>query len=244
MNENTPPVLPPATPVAPPFPPLGQGAGDTDPIPNLMAAVESVLRQPRRVFFHLRQSGAGRIVLALFGLSVVCSLAYGLVIGSFSMGVQLLWAPAKVAGGLVFSALICLPSLYIFACLSGSQARLLEIVGLLAGMLALSMVLLIGFAPVAWLFSQSTRSVCWMGSLHLLFWLVATCFGLKFLYDGFAHSRPTSTAGLSTWMVIFVLVVLQMTTALRPILGKADTLLPQEKKFFVTHWLDCARAGE
>jgi hypothetical protein len=39
--------------------------------------------------------------------------------------------------------------------------------------------------------------------------------------------------------VIFVLVVLQMTTALRPILGKADTFLPTENKFFVSHWGDC-----
>jgi len=29
-----------------------------------------------------------------------------------------------------------------------------------------------------------------------------------------------------------------MTTALRPILGRSDTFLPREKKFFVAHWLD------
>lgn len=240
MNDQTPPILP-TRPDAVAPPPLGQSVGDTDPIPNVMAAVEAVLRQPRRVFYHLRQPGAGRVILALFGLSLGCCLVYGLVAGSFSMGEQLLIAPIKMAVGLLFSALICLPSLYIFACLSGSQARLTEVIGLLAGLLTLSMLLLIGFAPVAWLFSQSTQSICWMGSLHLLFWFIATCFGLKFLYDGFAHSRPASLSGLQTWMVIFILVVLQMTTALRPILGTADTLLPTEKRFFLAHWMECVR---
>jgi len=103
-------------------------------------------------------------------------------------------------------------------------------------LLMLMTILLIGFAPVAWLFSQSTKSVTWMGALHLVFWLIATFFGLRFLENGFSHSKARSTAGLNTWIIIFVLVAMQMTTALRPIVGKADTLLPTDKKFFVTHW--------
>ena len=47
-----------------------------------------------------------------------------------------------------------------------------------------------------------------------------------------------SAAGLNTWIVIFVLVVLQMTTALRPIVDTAETFLPDKKKFFLTHWTD------
>jgi hypothetical protein len=99
--------------------------------------------------------------------------------------------------------------------------------------------LLIGFAPVAWLFSQSTESVVWMGALHLAFWFIATFFGLRFLENGFAHSKARTTAGLNTWIIIFVLVVVQMTTALRPIVGTASTFLPEKKMFFVTHWGNC-----
>ncbi len=43
-------------------------------------------------------------------------------------------------------------------------------------------------------------------------------------------------------MVIFVVVMLQMRTALRPLIGKAGTFLPVEKKVFVSRWLDCVRA--
>jgi hypothetical protein len=97
-------------------------------------------------------------------------------------------------------------------------------------------VLLIGFAPVAWLFSQSTESVVWMGVLHLAFWLVSTLFGLRFLENGFSHTQARSSVGLNVWIIIFILVAVQMTTALRPIVGKASTFFPTEKKFFVTHW--------
>jgi hypothetical protein len=34
-----------------------------------------------------------------------------------------------------------------------------------------------------------------------------------------------------------------MTTALRPIVGTADAFLQQEKKFFVTYWGECLKAG-
>jgi hypothetical protein len=161
------------------------------------------------------------------------------VVGTFSGGQQLWIAPVKIAAGLMISALICLPSLYIFTCLSGSHARLSEIFGLLAGMLMLTTMLLIGFAPVAWIFSQSTESLAWMGALHLIFWFIATIFGLRFLEAGFSQSNARSHAGFHTWVVIFLLVAVQMTTALRPILGTADTFFPTEKKFFLAHWGDC-----
>src|SRR5256885_11130618 len=53
--------------------------------------------------------------------------------------------------------------------------------------ISLTTVLLIGFAPVAWVFSESTKSLPAIGALHLIFWLIATYFGLRFLHAGFAH---------------------------------------------------------
>ena len=40
------------------------------------------------------------------------------------------------------------------------------------------------------------------------------------------------------WSAVFLLVTLQMTTSLRPILGRSETRLTQEKKFFLQHWGD------
>jgi hypothetical protein len=258
-NNYTPPPLPPnfpagnptgqATPTTPPPPlrgprPLGDEPAERVPITNAIGVIDAILRQPRRVMFQLRQPDAGKLISLMLFVSIICSLVYGVVVGTFSGGQQYWIAPAKISMGLMISALICLPSLYIFTCLSGSQARLLEIFGLLSGLLMLMTILLVGFAPVAWIFSQSSESLYWMGTLHLIFWFIATFFGLRFLEGGFSHSQARSHAGFYTWVIIFLLVAVQMTTALRPILGTADTFLPQEKQFFLSHWGDCIKLSE
>jgi hypothetical protein len=242
MNEidpSLPPLIPSGFRPSPPLMVLGDNPKERQAIPNIVVLVEALLRQPRRVLYQLRQPGSGRLIAGMILVSLVCSLIYGVVAGTFSMGTQLWAAPIKIAGGLLITAMICLPSLYIFSCLSGSEASLAEICGFGAGLLMVMTILLIGFAPVAWLFSQSTESLAWMGAFHLFFWFVATIFGLRFLEAGFAHSKARSRVGLFTWMIIFLLVAMQMTTALRPILGKADTFLPASKKFFLVHWSDC-----
>lgn len=256
MNENIPPVIPTsdaaqkvANAIAAPAPtpahgerPLGENPAERAPVTNAFAAVEALLRQPRRLLYQLRQPGAGGLIVQMLLVAAVCALVYGFVAGTFSGGTQLWAAPAKIAGGLLVSAAICLPSLFIFTCLSGAQARLAEVCGLLAGLLMLMTILLVGFAPVAWIFSQSTESLAWMGALHLAFWLVATIFGVRFLKNGFVHANARSQAGVNVWIVIFLLVALQMTTALRPILGTSKTFFPTEKQFFVAHWFDCLKA--
>ena len=221
--------------------PLGEHPSERIPIRNAIEAVDAILRQPRRVIFQLRQPDAGKLIGLMLFVSVICCLVYGVVVGTFSGGEQLWVAPVKVTAGLIISAIICLPSLYIFTCLSGSQAKFMEIFGLLAGLLMLMTILLVGFAPVAWIFSQSSESLAWMGTLHFAFWFVATIFGLRFLESVFSHSQARSRAGFATWVIIFLLVAIQMTTALRPILGKSDTFLPKEKQFFLGHWANCLK---
>jgi hypothetical protein len=245
MNYPVPPqIAPQHSPGNPVRPPLGEASGDCDPVSGSVTVIEAILRQPRRILYQLQQPGPGGLILRMLFLTTICSLVYGVIVGTFSGHDQLWIAPLKVAGGLLVSGLICLPSLYIFACLSGSQARLVEICGLICGLLLLTAILLIGFAPVAWLFSQSTDDYKWMGTLHLVFWGVATVFGLRFLESGYSHSHARSNPGLATWVVIFTLVVLQMTTALRPIIGTADTFFPPKKQFFVSYWYDCLMSGQ
>ncbi len=252
MNENNPapPIIPPGDaaqklnekistpPLSSAARQLGDDAAERVPITNAFTAIEALLRQPRRLLFQLRQPGAGKLIAQMFFVAFICATVYGVVAGTFSGGSQLWIVPAKIALGLFISAAICLPSLYIFTCLSGAQSRLAEVSGLLAGLLMLMTILLVGFAPVAWIFSQSTESLAWMGFLHLLFWLVATLFGVRFMKNGFSHANAKSQAGVNVWIIIFLLVALQMTTALRPIIGKSDTFFPAEKKFFLGHWFD------
>ena len=219
--------------------PLGEYAEDTRELGHISAVVEAMLRYPRGIFFHLRQSDSSKLIVRLAVIALVGSLIYGGIVGSFSGGAQLWVAPAKISLGMIFTAFICLPSLYIFACLGGSRAQFHEVIGLLAGQLALTTLLLIGFAPVAWIFSRSTESAVGMGALHLLFWLVSVAFGARLLKTGFATFGIQTHAGIHVWLVIFLLVVMQMTAALRPLIGDSDTLLAKDKKFFLTYWFEC-----
>ena len=238
MNDPIPPTIP--TPSLLPQPILPPPE-DVRPVTGMINAIECMLRQPGRVFRQLSAPDARAVILALTGIGLGAALVYGFVMGTFSGGAQLWAAPVKLAAGLVLSALICLPSLYIFSCLGGSTARLSEVTGLLAGLVALMTILLIGFAPVAWVFSQSTESLVMMGALHLVFMLVAVGFGLRFLFEGFARLAGRSSDVLKLWALVFMLVLLQMSAALRPLIGTSGTFLPEEKKSFLAHWGDNIR---
>jgi hypothetical protein len=233
VNMNAPDAAPPSPPPLLP--------DESDRIINFRGAIDAMLRQPARVTNQLRRGGKPWLVATYALVTVLAGVIYGLVIGMFSGGDQLWVAPVKVATGFLLSAAICLPSLYIFSALAGSTAKFGEVCGLVAAMIALMTVLLIGFAPVAWVFSQSTSSVSAIGTLHLVFWMVATYFGLRFLNIAFG-SLTDKTGGLSVWILIFILVMLQMTTTLRPLVGIAPTFLPTEKKFFLMHWHDSMKS--
>jgi hypothetical protein len=122
--------------------------------------------------------------------------------------------------------------------LGGLEARLIQIVGVLSAVLALVGVLLLGFAPVMWVFSASTESIQFMGLLALAFWMIAVIFGARLLHTLAKVLGLKSSTYLTTWVLIFLMVTLQMSTSLRPILGTAQTLLPTQKQFFLEHWFE------
>ena len=72
-----------------------------------------------------------------------------------------------------------------------------------------------------------------MGFLALIFWIIGLYFGFRLLFAASTHLGMDSSQYLRVWMGIFVLVTLQMSTALRPLIGTAPTTLPTQKKFFL-----------
>ncbi len=204
--------------------------------PSIRIWIEALLRQPRGLAADDAAGGA-RAFISFVAIALVSLLVFGVVLGTFAYHEQLWAAPVKLVAGTFFAALICFPSLYIFASLAGAEVSLNRLASLLGGMLALSGMLLLGFAPAVWIFTQGTSSFGFMGFLALGAWLVATAFGLRFLFGalrvhGAGHGLP-----LTIWAVIFLLVGLQLTTTLRPILGRSDRFFTPEKKFFLQHWV-------
>src|SRR3954463_11571921 len=206
--------------------------------------IEALLKYPGQIIHELQFKWRSELAIWFMVFAVAGMGLYGLVIGSFAGGAQFWIAPAKLALGTVLSVLICLPSLYIFACLSGIDAHLRTVTGVFFASVGLGALLLVGFAPVAWIFSQSSDSVVFMGALHLTLWAIGIYFGLR-LVRGMSQllSGRTGTQ-LRLWGLIFVVVCLQMTTTLRPIIAPGKTFFPTEKKFFLANWAEALGGTE
>ena len=210
------------------------------PLPDkldLKSLFEALLRRPHALIPRLAEPDHG--ATGKFAMMALISiLLFGFVLGCFAKHAQLWAAPAKITAGLVFSGLICFPSLYIFATLAGARVAISQLAACLAGALALAGLLLLGFAPAVWIFAESTDSFGFMGTLAIGSWIIAVFFALRFLKSVIFATGGTQKGPLTIWSSVFLLVTLQMTTSLRPILGRSELLLTQEKKFFLQHWFE------
>lgn len=203
-------------------------------VTSFHTAIEALLRNPLDLLKVLPEKQ--RLILPLLLLAIFSAGVLGLVFGSYSAGTQLWAAPLKVGGGLLLAALICFPSLYIFSCLANSPLRLGGMAAAYLCFLALLGLLLIAFAPILWIFTQSSNSLPFVGFLALVVWLLSFLLASGLLRK--ITRRGHSAWQVHLWLLIFLTVTLQMSTALRPLLGTSQTFLPQEKKFFLTHWVE------
>lgn len=197
-----------------------------------------LLKKPLSVIYEINQ-GSSKPLNTLLVISLASLTIFGLVLGMFSSGTQLWAAPVKIIGGIFFSGLICLPSLYIFGALGGIDAKVQDTVGLMLTFLSITSLLLVGFAPVVWLFSTSSNSLVFFGFLSLAIWLVCLVFGLRVINRASLSMGGGKGNHLHVWALIFMMVTLQMSTTLRPIIGTSDHFFNlKEKRFFLHHWLE------
>ncbi len=238
MNpESTPPPVPQASPS-----PASVAAPTVMKIEPMQAPVsfpnviEALLKHPGQLIHSSQQSGSGVPARLALG-SLLCLTIFGLLLGTFSGGNQLWAAPLKITVGMIVAVIICFPSLYIFSALDGLNARVHQIASIVLGMVALTSLLLLGFAPVIWVFSSSTDFLGFMGFLVLGFWIIGLFFGTRLLTSAVQALGSETSGYLKIWVAIFTIVTLQMSTSLRPLIGTSDTFFPEKKKFFVQHWL-------
>jgi hypothetical protein len=198
---------------------------------------EALLRRPQALVQRLAE-GKHNATTCFLGIAILSFLLFGVVLGCFAKNEQLWAAPLKITSGMLFAGLICFPSLYIFSTLAGARVSIAQLSACLSGALALAGLLLLGFAPAVWIFAESTNWFGFMGALGIGAWLIAVLFALRFLKAAVIATGGTQSGPLTIWCGVFLLVTLQMTTSLRPILGRSEFLLTQEKKFFLQHWSD------
>ena len=211
-------------------PPLETGA------PVSGNVIDLLLRNPDALFERFDGPEGPKALASLTAIALAGHFIYGFVVASFAGGMQWWAAPLKILCGFSLSAAICFPSLYILICLSGARARTLQVAGILLSLLALSAVFLAGFAPIAWIFSQSSNLVSFIGPVHLLVWLISIFGSTRVLFLGMKHWNAERTGWAGLWILVLLITALQMATVLRPIVGPATRLFEPERQFFLEHW--------
>ncbi|MDA7888211.1 hypothetical protein N9A86_02360 [Akkermansiaceae bacterium] len=204
---------------------------------SVLHLVDSLLKSPGKLIAQIRDGKESPGMVAKFLLLSLLGLGlFGFVLGSFSWGEQLWWAPLKVVVGLGLSGLVCLPGFYVYAALSGASVSIREGTRFLMAAMGLMSILLVGFVPVLWVFSRSSDTESFFGFLALVIWLVSFSFGARFLFRVLGIAGGTKKAPLAIWLGMFLLVTLQLSTTLRPLIGTSEKVFTSEKRSFLVHW--------
>jgi hypothetical protein len=208
---------------------------------NVLGTLDELLRQPEAGFARARAGAPVRAwSLRVIAGALGCWSLYGAGSGFFAGGWQIalaaLKAPLIVAG----SALLCVPSLYVFGLLAGAPLTRARFAVTLTGFVGMPALVMAGLLPIEWLFSVSTQSLAFVVWLHLALWTIAMVFGTRFL----RAAMPEVPAGaLMLWVVLFCLVSFQVTTFMRPTLWREpnEAVLAQGKLFFLDHFKQALR---
>jgi hypothetical protein len=203
---------------------------------GLGALLDALLRHPARVLGAVREGGA---TPRLFVIGAIGLAAAGFAMSTWSGGPQLVLVPLKLAALALITSLVCMPSLHVLSALSGGAQPVRETVGAMSMGVALTSVLALALAPIAWVLSAATSSVALAGTLYLSVFLIAAGFGLGLVRRALATSAGTTVRGLGAWSVMFVVVALQLATTLRPLVGGFDGFWLHDRTFFLAHFIDC-----
>lgn len=204
---------------------------------GLFSVFESIIKSPGKILYEISNAANSfKIIVFLIFIYLLSMTVFGAINGLFSGGFQILYSAVKYPLGLMLSALICFPSLYIFLSLTGIDISIKDIFGIFLMSLTLIAVIFLGFAPVLWIFSQSTNSIFFMGFLNMVFLSIAIFFGFRLQKRSLLFLAQKNNHYLTIWFIIFILVVFQMTATLRPLIGSSDYFLTTDKLFFLEYW--------
>lgn len=222
-------------------PPLSEEPSSTEGNePAGRNALADLLKAPLSVVRRIQDDKALPQLAAQFLFwGLVFHGIYGFAMGLFDSSGAGLMTAGKAPLIALFSLLLCLPSLYVFSCVSGMSISVTQALALAGSILAMTGLLLLALTPVTWLFSVSTSSLPFMVVVNMLAWCIAVGFALRFVGIMTRYRNAKTASGLKWWLFIYIVVSLQMTTTLRPLLSRSETgWRSTEKKFFLAHFKD------
>ena len=207
--------------------------------------IADLLRDPGAFVAEAKEAGGfGRLVAFLATLTLVGTSLFGFALGAFvnAPGAFADWRVValdglKLPGIVAFAFVLCYPTLYVFACISGSRLSAARLLGLGLVSTATLGCLLAALAPILWLFAVSTESIGFIVIFASTLGAFALAFASRPFGQAVAKGVVASAAGLKVWFAIFIIVALQAITLVRPMLTAADAPRePEGKCFFLRHF--------
>ena len=179
----------------------------------------------------------GRLISFLILLTLGGFGIFGLVTGFFVDWSVALLDMVKMIGVVMFGFALCLPSLYVFMCISGVVLSFSRIVTVGLVVTAMMGCVMGALSPVIWLFSASTACLSFFLMILLFAGSVSVGFGVLPIKRAYMAGVFSGCAGLYSWLTILVVVMLQCITLMRPMLSPiGDGATPQGKQFFIQYF--------
>ena len=165
-----------------------------------------------------------KVALASFALTALGGLGLGAAHGPLQAVASAVKLPLINLGAL----LICLPTFYIFAALQGSRLGLDKILRMFAVGLGLRGAVLAGLAPLLIFFSSVGSPYGFVLLAGGLAFGMAEIGFMKTLDAGIGIYKqrtkdPVGLALVRGWMFLYMLVAMQLTWSLRPVIGEPGT---------------------
>jgi hypothetical protein len=218
--------------------------------PMNYAAIFFSLLKDRQTF--LQDIHAGKRlhnkISALMLCSFCCFALYGAIVGSFHSPMQALSSAIKLPALYLITLMVCLPALYIFNALFGSQKTIAQHFTYVLSAASVIALLLCGLAPVTLFFviTINPNDYSFYLLLNVAVFTLTGIFGVSFLYQAM---RPNSeevspnvklrATILRLWLCLYGLVGSQLGWILRPFFGSPgefELFRPREGNFLTGVW--------
>lgn len=193
--------------------------------------IEKILRDRYAFFEEIREGiGMGAKMRAMIISSATYFAIYGAVMGSSHSLWQTLSSAAKLPLLFLATLFVCVPSLYFFSLLFGSNQSLSQSLTVILTAITVTAVLLLSCAPITLFFLLTAAGQYqFFKLLNVGIFAIAGLMGIVFLYQGIKVVSGSETEGaglrkwvLVAWMFVYAFVGSQMAWTFRPFIGSPD----------------------
>lgn len=193
---------------------------------RIFAMSEWIMRDRESFFEEVRQRRDLDRKLVSMALSTMVYLAlYGLVMGISNSWQQALLSAVKLPVLFLVTLLICLPTLYFFNLLYGSQLTFKQTMALMMAAITVTGAITFAFTSITlflWMTVGDQYTILIL--LNVIVLAISSWWGLVFLRQGMRYvqrgaRRVRQRRILAIWLLIYAFVGTQMAWSLRPFFG-------------------------